>query len=118
MKSQHELGAYESHVVLTEERAKDMLKNGFNMNEFFKDKNIFVTFKASLDNYRVSTPFKDGVLFFDECHYDGIVDYEIEYEVNHYQEGYKTFLEFLKEENIPYVKTLRKSVKALSRLNK
>lgn len=113
MKSQHELGAYESHVVLTKEQALDMIENGFQMKDFFVDHDLFVKFKASLDNYRVSTPYENGTLFLDECRYHGITDYEIEYEVNHYEEGFNTFKAFLDKEKIPFVKSKRKSEKVL-----
>lgn len=114
LKSQHEMGAYESHVIILEDQAKDMIENGFNVKTFFDNHDLFVTFKAKLDNYRVSTPYENGTLFLDECRYSDIVDYEIEYEVNNYSEGLATFNRFLEKENITFTKSRRKSEKALA----
>jgi len=41
-----------------------------------------INFVATLTTYRRSLKYLDGELFFDESHYNGIIDYEIEYEVN------------------------------------
>jgi|SRR5690554_65439 len=113
LKKQSDVGAFENHVLLSKEQALDMIENGFNTSVFFNDVNYDVTFLASLDNYRVSIPYLDGTLFFDRCDYHGIVDYETEFEYHDYDEGEKIFKKFLKENNIEYVKTKRKSEKAL-----
>lgn len=113
LKRQSDVGAFENHVFITKEQAQDMIKNGFNSKTFFDDVDYDVKFLASLDNYRASVPYLEGILFLDKCDYHNIVDYEIEYEYFDIDEGEKIFKELLKEHNIEYVKTKRKSEKAL-----
>lgn len=112
LKSQSDEGAYENHVLLTREQATDMIDNGFHTKDFFNNIDVFVTFKVSLDNYRVSTPYEAGTLFLDRCEYCNVVDYEIEYEVNHYQEGLRIFEAFLEKHAIAFLPTKRKSERA------
>lgn len=114
LKSQSEKGAFESHVLLNKTQAEDMIKHGFNTKDFFEDLDYFVTFKASLDNYRVSTPYKGGTLFLDRCEYCNIVDYEIEYEVCNYDEGEKIFKQFVINHQIEVLPTKRKSERAFT----
>ncbi len=114
LKSQSEQGAFESHVLLHKDQALEMIKNGFQTKDFFEDINYFVTFKASLDNFRVSTPYEGGTLFFDRCEYCGIVDYELEYEVCNYDDGLKIFNKFLNKHKIEQVPMKRKSERAFT----
>lgn len=116
LKRQSEKRAFENHVLLTKEKALEMIENGFNTNEFFSI-DYLVTFKSSLDNYRASVPYLEGTLFLDRCDYDGITDYEIEYEVNDYDEGKLAFEQLLNKHNIDYNQTKRKSERAL-KINK
>ncbi len=60
---------------------------------------------ASLKTYRVSFEYKGGKLFFDKSIYSNITDYEIEYEVENKDEGFKIFNEFLEENNIIFRKS-------------
>lgn len=113
LKKQSDKSAFENHFILNKEQALDKIKNGFNTKDYFSI-DYDVTFKASLDNHRVSTPYLDGVLFLDKCDYHGITDYEIEYEVNDYDEGKKAFEQLLKKYNIDFIKTKRKSERALN----
>ncbi|NCU32906.1 MAG: CYTH domain-containing protein [Candidatus Moranbacteria bacterium] len=112
LKSQSEKGAYENHVLLSKAQAEDMIEHGFHTKDFFEPLDYHVMFKVSLDNYRVSTPYQDGVLFLDCCHYCNTIDYEIEYEVNDYDQGYQVFQSFLKDHSIEYRPTKRKSERA------
>ncbi len=114
LKSQSEKGAFESHILLSKSQAEDMIKNGFHTKEFFEDLDFFVTFKALLDNYRVSTPYKGGTLFLDRCEYCNIVDYEIEFEVCNYDEGQKLFMQFVDSHQIEILPTKRKSERAFT----
>ncbi len=115
LKSQGEKEAYEYHVFISEEQANKMVKEGFNTNEFFDSiDNVFVTFKVSLDNYRVSTPYENGVLFLDRCDYCGTTDYEVEFEFNDYEQGQIVFDKFLKAQSIEFQPTKRKSERAFT----
>lgn len=113
LKKQSGVGAFENHVFLNKDQALEMIENGFNTKTFFDDIDYDVKFLASLDNYRVSTPYLDGILFLDKCNYHNKEDYEVEYEYHDYDEGLKIFEKFLKTHNIENVETKRKSEKAL-----
>jgi len=115
LKCQGEKENYENHVFINEEKANELIENGFNTNDFFDGiGEHFVTFKVSLDNYRVSTPFENGTLFLDRCDYCGTTDYEIEFESNDYDEGKKIFDRFIKEQNITFKTAKRKSERAFT----
>ncbi|CCV63842.1 Adenylate cyclase [Alteracholeplasma palmae J233] len=114
LKSQSDHGAYEYHVLLTPEQANEMLENGFNTKDFFDHVDYFVTFKTSLDNLRARTPYEVGTLFFDRCDYCGITEYEIEYEVDNFEEGKVAFNQFLENHQIEFKPTRRKSDRALT----
>ncbi len=112
LKSQSEQGAFESHVLLSPQQAKAMIEHGFYTKDFFDDLDYFVTFRVSLDNYRVSTPYEGGTLFLDRCDYCNVTDYEVEYEVDDYDQGQKLFEKFLKDHQITPAPTRRKSERA------
>ncbi len=109
------IGADETHILLTKEKATEMLKSGFDASIIglpFEVKKI-----AELTTYRASCPYKDGTLFFDRSEYYGKVDYEIEYEVDEIKQGLKDFKEFLNYYNIEYVESIRKSKRAFDNRN-
>jgi len=114
LKRQSENQAYEKHFILTKERAQDMIQNGFYTKDFFDDIDEFVTFRVSLDNYRVSTPYEGGTLFLDRCDYCNVTDYELEYEANNYEEGKIVFEKLLKECHIQPIPIKRKSERAFT----
>lgn len=114
IKSQQEGNAYESHILLSPEQAKKMIQAGFNTQDFFPDMDVHVSYIASIDNFRASMPYQQGVMFVDRCEYCGTVDYELEFEVNDFEEGHQQFLLFLDQHNIPKVPTRRKSDRAFS----
>lgn len=116
LKSQGDYQAFESHVILKAEQALSMIENGFYTNVFFKDTDYFVTFKASLENHRVSTPYENGTLFLDRCDYHGITDYEVEYEAIDYETGKRVFEDFLSKHGVENIPTKRKSQRALKRV--
>ena len=114
LKSQSEKQAYEKHFILKKEKALDMIENGFYTKDFFDDIDTFVTFKVSLDNYRVSTPYEGGTLFLDRCDYCNVTDYELEYEAISYEEGKIIFDKLLKQHKIDYTPIKRKSERAFT----
>ena len=109
-KTRAEVGADETHILISKDKALDILKNGFDAEIIGLP--YYVKKIAELTTYRVSTPYKDGVLFFDKSEYSGKVDYEIEYEVDDDKAGYNDFLGFLKDFNIEYKESIRKSKRA------
>lgn len=108
MKSHSDQGAYEQHVLLDEDQAQDMIQNGFDVNAFF-DYEKKVAIIGQLDNYRVSTPYKEGELFFDKIVFYGKTEYEVEYEVDQYDVGLTCFKAFLKSHHIEQKLPTRKS---------
>jgi len=110
------VGADEAHILISKEKAADMLANGFNADMIgipYDVKKI-----AELTTFRTSTPYKDGTLFFDKSVYYGNVDFEIEYEVDNVAEGKKIFSEFLRSHNIEYKESIRKSKRAFDNRDK
>lgn len=109
-KTRAEVGADETHILISNEKALEYLKNGFDANVIGIP--YFVHKIAELTTYRVSTPYKNGVLFFDKSVYYDKVDYEIEFEVDDDKEGYKEFVKFMEDFGIEYKESIRKSKRA------
>ena len=109
-KTRAEVGADEAHILLSEDKANDFLKNGFNANIIDIPYNVI--YQAQLTTYRASTPYKNGTLFLDKSVYYDKVDYEIEYEVDDDKEGLVDFKDFLNKYNIEYKESIRKSKRA------
>jgi len=118
LKSQKEKKAFESHIIIDKYQAQNMLKNGFNISKFFPEYDLEVKFIASLENYRAKMNYEEGVLFLDKCLYGSKEDYEIEYEVNDYEQGKKSFDRLLQKYNIKPLKTIRKSERAIQTISK
>ncbi len=115
-KCHSEKGAYETHLLLTPEEAKDMLINGFDASII--NLNGKVNKICELTTERVSTHYKNGIVFFDKSTYYGNTDYEIEYEVDSFEQGEEDFKSFLNEYNIEFVPSIRKSHRAFSNIKK
>ena len=103
-------GILEKNIILYKNDAKKMIEEGFNASIIGINEVVYNV--AKLTTYRVKMDYKGGVLFFDKNIYYQTVDYEIEYEVTDKEEGYKVFLEFLKEREIPLVQTESKIARA------
>lgn len=109
-KTRAEVGADETHIFISKDKAVSLLENGFNANLIgipYEVKKV-----AELTTHRCSTPFKNGTLFFDKSVYYGNVDYEIEYEVDDVKQGTIDFNYFLEKYNIPFKESIRKSKRA------
>lgn len=115
-KSHSNEGAFETHVFITEEEALKMLRDGFDASII--NLSFYVRKVSELSTYRVSTSYKNGVIFFDKSVYYGKTDYEIEYEADSQEQGKKDFDSFLNEYNIDLVKSVRKSSRAYEQLKK
>ena len=109
-KTRAEVGADETHILISKEKALEYLKNGFDASIIGIP--YYVNKIAELTTYRVSTPYKNGILFFDKSEYYAKTDYEIEYEVDDDKVGYNDFLGFLKEFGVEYKESIRKSKRA------
>ncbi|MFI3329016.1 MAG: CYTH domain-containing protein [bacterium] len=115
-KSHSEDGALETHLIISEAEASKMFMDGFDA----KLINIphFVHKVCELSTHRISTVYKNGVIFFDKSIYYGKTDYEIEFEADSLEQGLKDFESFLKEYNINLVPSLSKSKRAYEQLLK
>ena len=101
LKRPHEDGClYEDSILLTKDKALKMIESGFIPEGFGLTE--MVNLKATLETNRVSTPYEDGKLFFDQSIYCNTIDYEVEYEASDLKQGLLTFKEFLDANNIEY----------------
>ncbi|MGM9968779.1 MAG: CYTH domain-containing protein [Anaeroplasma sp.] len=109
-KTRAEIGADETHILISKEKALELLSNGFDAKLIGLP--YFVHKIAELTTYRASAPYKDGTIFFDKSVYYGHIDYEIEYEVDDVNQGTKDFNDFLEHHSIEYKESIRKSKRA------
>ncbi len=109
-KTRSTIGADETHILISKEKAFEMLENGFDASIIGLP--YFVKNIAELTTYRASGPYKDGTIFFDRSEYYGHIDYEIEYEVDEVEQGLKDFRDFLDTHQIEYKESIRKSKRA------
>ena len=63
---------------------------------------------GALTTHRIEFPYESGLLVLDHSEYLGKEDFEIEYEVNDFEEGKKRFLAFLSDFGIPSRQTEKK----------
>lgn len=96
----------ETHLELTDSEAIDMLKNGFNASII--NLNYDVINICTLTTYRAKMPFLNGVLFLDKSEYNGITDYELEFEANSHDTATYDFNTILKKFDIKYEKSISK----------
>lgn len=67
--------------------------------------------KFSLTTYRTDIHLNNGILSLDKNEYLGMVDFELEYEVNNEEEGFKQFLEIIQPYSIQYHKNCDSKIK-------
>ncbi|ERJ11559.1 CYTH domain-containing protein [Haloplasma contractile] len=67
---------------------------------------------AELTTYRYETPYNIGLLVLDRSSYYDVIDHELEFEVQDYDEGKKAFHQLLNKFNIPLRKTTNKISRA------
>lgn len=75
-------------------------------------KNQKLTCYMSLSTFRITFQYQNGQLSIDLCEYIGVTDYELEYEVSNYEEGKRSFIDFVKSHGIIYKKSLPKIKRA------
>ena len=63
---------------------------------------------GDLTTYRIETQYQNELLVLDKSEYLNKVDYELEYEVSSYDEGYEKFKQLLQEFDIKHKKPLNK----------
>lgn len=109
-KCHQEPGAFETHIFISEDEAKNMFENGFDANIIGIDHKV--TKICDLTTYRAKTPYLNGILFVDKSVYYGHTDYEIEFEVDSFEQGKLEFQTLLKKFDIPFVESISKSKRA------
>ena len=69
---------------------------------------------GELTTHRIKTSYLQGEIFLDENHYNGIVDYEVEYEVpNDLEQAERIVIDLFKKANVTsYHKSLSKMKRA------
>lgn len=109
-KEKGESGNNESSLYLTDSEAQNMIAQGFDASIIGINKQVQTQYH--LTTYRAKTPYLGCMLFLDKSVYLDKTDYEIELEVDNYDDGLKIFLDFLKENNIEYNKSNSKAERA------
>lgn len=115
LKQPHETGKLETHQTLTEHEANQLLDGkGFisgDVENIIKNLGITtssIQFLGTLKTSRVEINYNGGILVLDHSNYLHVEDFELEYEVTDEQTGKQTFLQFLKEHQIPLRETKNK----------
>ena len=107
-------GVEEKTLDLTPLEASQMIAYGFSSNLVDLDKYVYS--QASLKTYRAKFKYEKGVIFIDKNEYNGLTDYEIEYEIDDditLSDGEKMFYQFLKENDLEFRKQISKSKRAI-----
>lgn len=115
-KVKHNEGDLETHVKLTKDEAIHMLSDGFDSSVINLNYNVHKV--SELSTYRVSMPYKSGVIFLDKSVYYGVTDYEVEFEVEEFNQGKIDFDSFINENDIEYEKSIKKVQRAFSQIKK
>ena len=114
----------EINETLSEEDFQTFLKTGVipsqsinnDLSEIIKGQNIINY--MSLSTYRITFPYKNGIIALDKCEYVNKVDYELEYHTSQYEDGKKTFIELIKTNNLVYKKSQPKIKRAYDALKR
>ena len=115
LKQPHKKGKLETHQVLTQTEADQMMQQKLFIDGEVKDAIIRMGINPDMLEYfgtlmtnRAEIEYKNGVLVFDNSEYLNINDYELEYEVQDEKTGKEIFLTLLKTYDIPQRKTENK----------
>lgn len=115
LKTPAENGYYEITDALLAQQAEDIFeKRSFPAPEVTEALQAMgleadlLEFLGSLTTHRIEFPFQNGLLVLDHSAYLGTEDFEIEYEVNDFEEGKRRFQAFLNDYEIPFRKTDKK----------
>ncbi|WP_214807274.1 CYTH domain-containing protein [Exiguobacterium sp. s102] len=114
-------GLLETHVSLSEAEAEELFKYGLiqsdAMNEQLSRFNLTASLEhlGRLETTRFETKLKDGLLVLDQSHYLGVTDYELEFEVQAFEQGQLAFTQLLEKHQIPRRETKNKIVRFMER---
>ncbi|ANB55761.1 hypothetical protein GFC29_3646 [Anoxybacillus sp. B7M1] len=109
LKQTVEQGLLETHEALTKEKAQSILSNPAmmegEMKSLLKDMGIAaeqLQHFGTLATHRAQVPYEGGMLVLDHSCYLQTEDYELEYEVNDWEQGKNSFEKLLASFRIPY----------------
>ena len=109
------VGLIETNQNINEEAAKSFIENGNFPIGVVSDKVIKllpnltdIACFGSMITERTEINYDNGLLVLDKSRYFDVVDYELEYEVQDFKTGEKSFYALLRSENIQIRKTLNK----------
>ncbi|MDP4104463.1 MAG: CYTH domain-containing protein [Bacillota bacterium] len=112
LKQPYQDGLLETNQNLSQEEAALAILTGKlpsgTIKELISKMNISfseIEYFGSLVTKRAEIKYRDGLLVFDHSYYLNKEDFELEYEVENYQQGKQIFFEFLDQHNIPQRKT-------------
>lgn len=115
LKQPAKVGLLETNQTLNKEEASQAIQTGklpAGIIQHRLEKNDIpfscIEYFGSLVTKRVEITYKKGLLVLDYSSYLNQEDYEVEYEVDHYHEGHKTFQELLLNFQIPVRRTENK----------
>ncbi|MBS4212131.1 MULTISPECIES: CYTH domain-containing protein [Neobacillus] len=115
LKQPAEIGLLETNQILSEREALEAIQFGRlplgQIKLIIEEMGIpfgKLVYFGSLATRRAEAAFKKGVLVFDHNIYLNQEDFELEYEVENFQEGQEVFLQLLKNYQIPVRKTENK----------
>ncbi len=117
LKQRLEIGNIETNITISEETKNKILNQEPVENEIFtilkkyNINSIELVSKMSLSTYRYDFKLDYGVLSLDKNTYNGLCDYEIEYEVINHDAGLQQFLELASKYNIEYLKNCPSKIK-------
>jgi uncharacterized protein YjbK len=101
-------GLLETNQTLTSQEAEKALKTGqlpcgivSNQLEEMDISFSKIVYFGSLTTKRAEIPFQEGLLVFDHSYYLNKEDFELEYEVENFQQGKQIFMQFLHDHEIP-----------------
>lgn len=115
---------FEINEELTEEEFNEFLKTGIIPSEAINNDLLEIIKGQSIINYmslstfRITFPHKNGIIALDKCEYVDTIDYELEYHSSIYEEGKRTFIELVKENNLVYKKSQPKIKRAYEALKR
>ncbi len=108
LKQPIENGILETHQVLTNDSARDMLSGDTIVQgevrtiiERLNIKPSQIRYLGTLETNRAEINYLEGILVLDHSKYFDQEDYELEYEVKEFLKGQEDFFEFLKKKAIP-----------------
>lgn len=118
---------YVAHVInefITKEQFNEFCETGIipcesirkDLEEIIKGQKI-VNY-MSLATFRISFPYKNGVLSIDKCKYVDTIDYELVFQSNVYETGKREFVETVKSFGVQYKKAEPKMKRAYTALRR